>query len=234
MNKEKYNIKYAVAAARGYFKRKPDAYKGEVSLLCKELSLLSEGEQEEIMRQVEIAGIKARHFKNSDRQLPRVNKVLGFLKGIYFETLLDVGSGHGVFLIPFLEDFPYVEVSSVDILPERIEMLSDLSLGGVDNLTAEVADICSSPYEKNSFDVVTMLEVLEHIPDVEAAIRSAVETARKYVIITVPSKEDSNPDHIHLLTKEKLTALFNACGVTRLTFDSVPGHLFMIAKKEER
>jgi 2-polyprenyl-3-methyl-5-hydroxy-6-metoxy-1,4-benzoquinol methylase len=50
-------------------------------------------------------------------------------------------------------------------------------------------------------DIVTLLEVLEHIPDVEKAV-AAVRMARKYVVVSVPSKEDNNPEHIHLLTKK--------------------------------
>ena len=76
----------------------------------------------------------------------------------------------------------------------------------------------------------TLLEVLEHIPQVEKAIENAVRIAREYVIVSVPSKEDDNEEHIHLLTKERLTAYFNACGIKKLSFDGVPGHLFMIAK----
>jgi ubiquinone/menaquinone biosynthesis C-methylase UbiE len=158
---------------------------------------------------------------------------LGFLKGAYFESLLDVGSGRGVFLLPFLDEFPYARVNSIDILDKRIELLSDLSNGGIDRLIVEKADICNQPYPDNSFDVITMLEVLEHIPNVEGAIASAVRMAKKYIVVTVPSKEDDNPEHIHLLTKERLTAYFNACAVERLSFDGVPGHLFMIARLEK-
>ena len=51
----------------------------------------------------------------------------------------------------------------------------------------------------------------------------------EYVVVTVPSKPNDNPEHIHLLTKEKLTQLFNAAGCTKLHFDGVEGHLFMVA-----
>jgi 2-polyprenyl-3-methyl-5-hydroxy-6-metoxy-1,4-benzoquinol methylase len=165
--------------------------------------------------------------------LPRVNKVLGFLKSICFENLLDVGSGRGVFLLSFLDEFPYIQVKSIDILDKRIELLSDLANGGIENLSVDKADLCAQPYKEKSFDVVTLLEVLEHIPNVEMAIKSAVKMAKKYVVVTVPSKEDDNPEHIHLLTKEKLTSYFTSCGIERLSFDGVPGHLFMIAKIKE-
>ena len=226
---KRYNVKYAVAATRGSLRRKGV----ECSLIDKPLCELSEDEQNELIELGRESGVKLYHFKKSDRQLPRVSKTLGFLKGIYLETLLDVGSGRGVFLLPFLEDFPYVNVTTVDILDKRIEMLSDLVSGGVENLTVKKADVCEQPFPDNSFDVVTMLEVLEHIPNVEAAIQAAVNMAKKYIVVTVPSKEDDNPEHIHLLTKERLTACFNACGVKRLSFDGVTGHLIMIAGLEK-
>lgn len=77
-------------------------------------------------------------------------------------------------------------------------------------------------------DIVTLLEVLEHIPDVEKAV-AAVRMARKYVVVPVPSKEDNNPEHIHLLTKKTLTDLFANAGCTRLHFDGVNGHLLLTA-----
>lgn len=230
MIQEKYNVRYAVAAIRGQLKRIGNTEAIAAELLNKPLCDLSDAEQTELIEYGEKAGIKLYYFKNSDRQLPRVNKVLGFLKGIYFESLLDIGSGRGVFLLPFLDEFPYIQVSSIDILDKRIDLLSDLSNGGIDQLSVKKADLCVQPYPDKSVDVVTLLEVLEHIPNVEEAIRSAVNMARKYVVVTVPSKEDDNPEHIHLLTREKLTEYFNACGAKKLSFDGVPGHLFMIAK----
>ena len=120
--------------------------------------------------------------------------------------------------------------TTYDILEKRYQLLSDISRGGVSRLSVDMKDICSMPYPEKSFDVVTMLEVLEHIPNVEAAIFSAVRLAKEYVVITVPSKEDDNPEHIHLLTKERLTDMFMRAGAKKLVFDSVPCHLFMVAK----
>ena len=162
-------------------------------------------------------------FKKSHGKLPRVRRVLGFLRSVPFESLLDVGSGRGAFLIPFLEHFPHVSVTAVDLLPERVEFLETLRRGGIRNLTVRKADICMRPLPEKSVDIVTLLEVLEHIPRVEEAVKAAVETARKHVVVTVPSKEDSNPEHIHLLTKERLTALFEAAGCSRLRLTACRG-----------
>lgn len=211
---ERYYSELLLAAVRGYAERIGKS-------ICSE-------DEEEIVRFARENEFKTYHFKKKD-VLPRVHKVIGFLRSIYFENLLDVGSGRGVFLFPFLENFPYVEVTSVDTLDKRVEMLTDIKNGGIDRLSVVKADICTQPFVDKSFDVITLLEVLEHIPDVKKAIASAVKMARKYIVVSVPSKEDNNPEHIHLLTKNLLTEYFNECGVTKLHFDGVNGHLLMIA-----
>lgn len=192
------------------------------------LGALTDGELERLVELGREAGWKLYPFKKKD-DLPRVSAVLGFLRGIGPESLLDVGSGRGVFLFPFLRDFPEVPVTSVDLLPHRAAVLEDLRRGGLTRLTALVQDICTWDAPDGAFDVVSLLEVLEHIPAVERAVRSAVRLARRYVVVTVPSKPDNNPEHIHLLTREKLTCLFRQAGCGRLQFGGVNGHLLLIA-----
>lgn len=225
---EKYHLKLAAAWIRGHAIRngRPQLKR---ELLEIPLEALTDWELEEILREGQAAGLKLYPFKAPKDILPRVRRVLGFLQGIEFDSLLDVGSGRGVFLLPFLEEFPRVQVLSVDLLPKRVEFLQELALGGYERLAATRADICDDPFRENCADVVTMLEVLEHIPQVEKAVAAAVKMAKKYVVVSVPSKEDDNPEHIHLLTKDKLTALFHQVGCTRLHFDGVNGHLILIA-----
>ena len=175
--------------------------------------------------------LKLHYFKDKEI-LPRVKMVLGFFKGIYPTSLLDVGSGRGVFLFPFLKEFDYCDITSIDILDYRIELLEYISLGGINNLKPINVSICDIDLEDNSVDVVTMLEVLEHIPNVRDAVRNAIRIAKSFIVVTVPSKEDDNPEHIHLLTKEILTEMFNSFGVYNLKFGGVNGHLFLVAKKE--
>ncbi len=187
---------------------------------------------EELLRIVALgqdAGLKLYPFKRTTRELQRVRRVLGFLYSVSFDSLLDVGSGRGVFLIPFLNTFPRVRVTALDLLEKRVTFLNELAAGGFPNLCAEQKDICAQPFPARSFDVVSLLEVLEHIPSVDLAVAAAVRMARKHVVVTVPSKPDNNPEHIHLLTKDRLTALFNAAGCSRLHFDGVEGHLVLIA-----
>ena len=171
--------------------------------------------------------LKLYRFKQNPPLLPRVKKTLGFLHAVQPQSLLDVGSGRGAFLFPFLEEFPWVETTSIDLLDYRIRFLQDIGLGGISNLHAAQADLCAQPFARHSFDVVALLEVLEHIPNAQEAVTAAVQMAKRYIVLTVPSKEDNNPEHIHLFTKDSLTQLFANAGCTKLHFDGVPGHLFL-------
>lgn len=224
----RYYVELAAAYIRGHAVRTgvpvlPD------ELREKPLSGLTPEERSAVLEAGKAAQLKLYPFKTTHGDLPRVKKVMGFLKGIPFETLLDAGSGRGVFLFPFLAEFPWVQVTAVDLLPYRAEFLQEMTAGGLSRLKAVHADLCAQPFPEKSADVVTLLEVLEHIPDVESAVKAAVKTARRFVVVTVPSKEDSNPEHIHLLTKERLTELFAAAGCGRLHFSGVNGHLMMTA-----
>ncbi len=224
---ERYDLMMMSAYIRG-------ALKGmDHPLLRKPLPSLTEEDCAGLLDLARDAGLKTHHFKRFE-ELPRVRMVLGFLRAVQPESLLDVGSGRGVFLFPFLRAFPRTPVTSLERLDRRADMLRAIHDGGMDRLTALKADICLWNAPDASFDVVTMLEVLEHIPDAAAAVRSALRLARRYVVLTVPSRPDNNPEHIHLFTKDSLSALFHAAGPVSLRFDGVPGHLFMTAKKEEK
>lgn len=215
------------AYVRGYAQRTGALCLPE-ELARKSLDALTDREATQLCAIGKGAGLKMYRFKHHE-DLPRVHKALGFLRGVWPEDVLDVGSGRGVFLLPLICAFPSIAVTSIDLLDYRVEFLSDIRRGGVKQLTAMQMDICANALAEKSFDVVTMLEVLEHIPDVQSAVCSAVRLAKRYVVVTVPSRPDSNPEHIHLLTKERLTELFGNAGCTKLQFDAVPGHLFMAA-----
>ena len=226
--KERYDVRAAAAWILGHA-RKLGVPVLPMNIKEKTADNCTDEELYQIVCAGQKAGLKLYPFKTGTQTLARSRRVMGFLHSVQFETMLDVGSGRGVFLIPFMKEFPWVQVTSLDLLEKRVVFLNELADGGFQRLHAEQKNICEQPYPDNSFDVVTLLEVLEHIPEVGKAVEAAVHMAKQYVVVTVPSKPDDNPEHIHLLTKEKLTKLFHDAGCTKLHFDGVEGHLFLVA-----
>jgi ubiquinone/menaquinone biosynthesis C-methylase UbiE len=161
--------------------------------------------------------------------LPRVRRVLGMLRSLAPQDLLDIGSGRGVFLWPLLDAFREMPVLALDRHPRRAEDLHAVARGGIARLTAIRGDGCRLPLADRSVDVVAILEVLEHLTRPARAVAEAVRVARRAVVISVPSKEDDNPEHIHLFTRDSLNDLFRAVGMRRVHFDGVLNHLLALA-----
>lgn len=176
-------------------------------------------------------GIRIHRFKRT-MGLPRVRRVLGILRQLAPATLVDIGSGRGAFLWPLLHAFPDLHVVAVDRLEHRAAGLQAVRDGGVDRLTALQADAANLPLPDASADVVTLLEVLEHMPHPADAAVEAARVARRMVIATVPSHRDDNPEHLRLFDRGALRDLLTVPGVARVTVDQVRGHLVATATIE--
>jgi ubiquinone/menaquinone biosynthesis C-methylase UbiE len=175
------------------------------------------------------AGLRLHRFKRT-ADLPRVRKVLGILRGLGPESVLDVGSGRGVFLWPLLDAFPGLPVTAIDRSGHRVADLRPVAAGGVSRLRALLADVHRLEMADDSVDAVTFLEVLEHVERPAVALAEALRVARRFVVLSVPSKEDDNPEHIHLFTRGSLEKLLLAAGATRVSFDGVLNHLIAVAR----
>jgi ubiquinone/menaquinone biosynthesis C-methylase UbiE len=173
------------------------------------------------------AGLRLHKFKRN-AELPRVRKVLGILRGLQPESLLDVGSGRGTFLWPLLDTFSYISVTSIDFNERRANDIDAVRRGGIENLTAVRGDATTQPFTDKSFATVTMLEVMEHMLAPEKAAMEALRVASRFVVVSVPSKEDDNPEHIHLFDKTKLETIFLSLGAKNIKFDFVPNHIIAV------
>lgn len=224
-------LQFAAAYVRGRHLRSPD-FDLPLSLQGN-FDALSDNGLREIYQIGQQSGLRLHRFKRS-RILPRVQKVLGALKGICPTSLLDIGSGRETFLWPLLDSFPDLSVTAVDANPQRAEQLQAVAAGGIERLTAYQMDATALAFDDNTFDMVTALEVLEHIPQVQTALNEIVRVTRSFVIISVPSREDNNPEHIHLLTKSRMQSMLNAVGVSNAKFEYVHNHMIVVVNVDDR
>jgi ubiquinone/menaquinone biosynthesis C-methylase UbiE len=177
------------------------------------------------------AGLRLHKFKR-DTELPRVQRVLGVLRGLTPTNLLDVGSGRGTFLWPLLAAFPDLPVTAIELSPQRAFDLQAVRRGGVARLRVVRMDAQQMAFRPRSFDVVSMLEVLEHMHDPAAALRNAIDTAHRFVVLSVPSKPDDNPQHLHLFTPTQIEQMATAAGAARITVEHVLNHRIAVIRVE--
>jgi len=184
---------------------------------------------EELIGLGKARGLRLHKFKRQ-AVLPRVRKVLGVLQGLSPGSLLDIGSGRGAFLWPLLDSFPRLDVIALDHNPTRVVEIDAVRRGGWVNLRSLLADATAIGLADDCVDVVTALEVLEHLPRPALAAAEAVRIARKFVIASVPSKEDDNPEHIQWFNREKFEALWMNAGARAVNIQYTLNHMIAVVK----
>lgn len=216
----------AAAYVRGAL---PDLAGVNVALLRLPLESLDDVQLDQLIMLGRAHGLRLHRFKRT-MGLPRVGKVLGILKGLLPTELLDVGSGRGAFLWPLIDAFPHLPITALDKLDYRVADIQAVHDGGVGLLSAVHGDVTHMPFDERQFDVVTLLEVLEHIPNPAAALAEVCRVSRRFVVLSAPSKPDTNPEHLHLFDAAQLDRLLLHAGATRVRFEYVPGHVIAIAR----
>ena len=164
---------------------------------CLGLRDLSDGELIALGRE---RGLPLHRFKRTE--LARVRKVIGILFGLRPADLLDVGSGRGTFLWPLLDAMPELPVTAIDLALHRVRDLAAARAGGALTLRPSCQSALALGFADGAFDVVSALEVIEHLASPAAAARELLRVARRFVVASVPSKRDENPQHVHFFSRD--------------------------------
>ena len=223
-----YYPQLAAAFVRGKLMQTP-LQEQHRALFAQPLESLSDEQMDDLIQLGLAQGQRLHRFKRT-MELARVRKVLGILKGLQPTNLLDIGSGRGAFLWPLLMEFPHLPITALDLLDHRVADMQAVHAGGMAQLTALKMDATTLAFPDRSFDVVTLLEVLEHIPATARALAEVCRVARRAVICSVPSKEDENPEHIHLFDERTLRGLLAEQGAQHINVSYVLNHMLLVAK----
>jgi SAM-dependent methyltransferase len=125
---------------------------------------------------------------------------------------LNAGCGEGLYC-PFLERFPLTEIVNVDLAdtPRRLANLKDPRHRSLD------ASLTALPFEDASFDSCLCTEVIEHIPDDDAAVRELSRCLRPggRLLLSVPHPPAPfDPNHVREgYTLQTMTTLLQRHGI---------------------
>ncbi len=133
--------------------------------------------------------------------------ILDKLGEIKFDSLLDVGCGEGRFMREAEQRFPGKELVGIDFSERAIRYAQLLN----PNLTFLCGDVANHELFEKQFDVITLIETLEHVPPDEVAsfVRSLRGRLKRdgVLVITVPSKNlNLVPKHYQHFSKSTLAA----------------------------
>lgn len=132
------------------------------------------------------------------------------------DRVLDVGFGLGYGL--HIMSAKASVLAGVDVDAESVNRALRIFEGHPLIKQVALYDGLKLPFSDNSFDVVTCVEVLEHVPDYKNLLLEMARVSRRVVFITTPNRrpENTNPDgspmnywHLREWSKEEMDAIFN-------------------------
>jgi SAM-dependent methyltransferase len=158
------------------------------------------------------------------------------------KSILDAGCGNGVFVDYVSKHRPDLYVHGLDRSKEALKHV---------HVQKTLGDVTNLPFENNSFDCVSCLEVIEHlpIPAFKEALSELARVANKYVLISVPYQEvleDSYTRcpscrtifnwelHLRTFTDESFANLLKDHGFKSVASQKAGGHRYLRFHKEFR
>lgn len=152
---------------------------------------------------MKVYGATARHTRRF---------IFSLMRGLSFETVLDAGCGTGVLAEQIFAAYPWTRLTGSEFSPQGLEFakkrLPDSEFHVLD-LSREVLN--------QTFDLVTCIDVLEHIPDDRAALKNLRTMTAGNLILSVPlgplfKVEAERMGHVHGYNRRELEAKLREAG----------------------
>lgn len=104
-------------------------------------------------------------------------------------TVADIGCGNGFFVNNLSKITRIKKIVGIDINPIALKHVKT---------TKKIGNIAEIPLKTNSYDLVTSLEVIEHLDvnDYKKALQELTRVSKKYILVSVPFEEDIESNFI--------------------------------------
>jgi SAM-dependent methyltransferase len=149
-------------------------------------------------------------FGPSSRHVRRLSQKI--IKTLQFNSILDAGCGAGTLLQDISSHFPHVQLNGAEYAE------SGVRLARKKNPNARIYQLdLEKRALKRKFDLVTCIDVLEHIREDERAISNLRKMTNKYLLVVVPTgplfeQERVNVGHIHGYNRKEINDKLAASG----------------------
>lgn len=99
-------------------------------------------------------------------------------------TILDAGCGEGFTMNRLTKEKIGEKIEGVEYSKDALTLGKKL----FPSLTFKEGSAYDLPYEDNSFDLVILTEVLEHLNEPEKALKEALRVSKKNILVSVPNE----------------------------------------------
>jgi methionine biosynthesis protein MetW len=140
------------------------------------------------------SGVKLYKLKSFYENCSKIHAVLGTKSKLVidilhslknFKNILDIGCGDGAFDKILIKEFPQVVLYGVDISHEAVSICKKEGINAVE------LDVSNQPlpFDENSFDVVILLDVIEHLINPDFAMTEIHRVLKKdgILIMSTPN-----------------------------------------------
>ncbi len=152
---------------------------------------------------MKVYGATARHTRRF---------IFSLLNGVRFETVLDAGCGTGILLQQISEAYPKTILTGSEYSSEGIEFAKKR----LPDADFHVLDLSKDSLHR-TFDLITCIDVIEHIPDDRTALKNLRSMTGGHLVVSVPlgklfKVEEERMGHVHGYTRKEFEEKLREAG----------------------
>lgn len=138
--------------------------------------------------------------------------VFSLMEGLSFDSVLDAGCGTGILLEQIGEKYPQTRLTGFEYSPDGLAIAQKR----LPNAEFYTIDLSIQSLDRK-FDLITCIDVLEHINDDRAALKNILAMTAKYLILSVPlgplfKAEVDRMGHVHGYGRQELEGKLRDAG----------------------